>query len=214
MDWQYITYHMLSGFIPMVIALVLYFIVLRLIGKNQAIWHILISFVFCIYLIGMLTMTGLCLKGTFSPRIVYIPFVDMIRGPIDTALNVLLFVPLGFFLPILYKKYDSLFKIAIGGFLFSLSVEIAQMFGHGATDINDLITNTVGACLGFVVYTLLCKVLPKSWVKNIQVEGIQCYYELLLFWVGSLLIMLTIQISIFHALFATGMAGGEIHGWK
>ena len=214
MDWQYITYHMLSGFIPMVIALVLYFIVLRLIGKNQAIWHILISFVFCIYLIGMLTMTGLCLKGTFSPRIVYIPFVDMIRGPIDTALNVLLFVPLGFFLPILYKKYDSLFKIAIGGFLFSLSVEIAQMFGHGATDINDLITNTVGACLGFVVYTLLRKVLPKSWVKNIQVEGIQCYYELLLFWVGSLLIMLTIQISIFHALFATGMTGGEIHEWK
>ena len=214
MDWQYITYHMLSGFIPMVIALVLYFIVLRLIGKNQAIWHILISFVFCIYLIGMLTMTGLCLKGTFSPRIVYIPFVDMIRGPIDTALNVLLFVPLGFFLPILYKKYDSLFKIAIGGFLFSLSVEIAQMFGHGATDINDLITNTVGACLGFVVYTLLRKVLPKSWVKNIQVEGVQCYYELLLFWVGSLLIMLTIQISIFHALFATGMTGGGIYEWK
>lgn len=214
MDWQYITHHMLSGFIPVMIALVLYFIILRLIGKKQTIWHIFISFVFCIYLIGILTMTGLCLKGTFSPRIVYIPFVDMIRGPIDTALNVLLFVPLGFFLPLLYKKYDSLFKIAVVGFLFSLSVEIAQMFGHGATDINDLITNTVGACLGFVIYALLQKIIPKKWVKNVQVEGAQCYYELLLFWVGSLLIMLTIQINIFHALFPARMTGGEMQEWK
>ena len=63
-----------------------------------------------------------------------------------TMLNIVLIIPLGFFLPLLYKKYDSLGKIALVGFLVSLSIEIAQMFGTGATDINDLITNTVGAC--------------------------------------------------------------------
>ena len=37
-----------------------------------------------------------------------------------------------------------------------------QMFGRGATDINDLITNTVGACLGFFIYQLLSKLVSKE----------------------------------------------------
>ena len=37
-----------------------------------------------------------------------------------------------------------------------------QMFGRGATDINDLITNTVGACLGFFIYQLLFKLVSKE----------------------------------------------------
>ena len=53
-----------------------------------------------------------------------------------------------------------------------------------------------------------------SCIKQIRVEGAQCYYELLLFWIGSLLIMLTIQIRIFHALFAAKATGGEIQEWN
>lgn len=52
-------------------------------------------------------MTGIWYLSTFDPRIVYIPFVDMIRGPVDTVLNIILFIPLGIFLPLLYKKYDK-----------------------------------------------------------------------------------------------------------
>lgn len=214
MDWGFITHHLMSGYIPMMVALVLYFVILHLAGNKQHIGHIIASFVFCLYLVGILTMTGVCLKGTFSPRIVFIPFVDMIRGPIDTTLNILLFVPLGLFLPFLYEKYDRIGRIALVGFLISLSIEIAQMFGFGATDINDLITNTLGACLGFGLYRLLYKAIPKSWIKGIRVEGPQCYFELLFFWIGSLVIMLTVQISIFHALFSTKATGGEIQEWK
>ncbi len=88
------------------------------------------------------------------------------------------------------------------------------MFGTGATDINDLITNTAGAYLGFIIYRLLYKAIPRPWIKHIQVDGAQCYYELLLFWSGALLIMLTVQLSIFHALFATRMTGSDIQEWK
>lgn len=105
MDWQFVTHHLVSGYIPVAVALVLYFIFLHATGKKQTMGHIIISFVFCFYLVGMLTMTGVCIGGSFSPRIVYVPFVDMIRGPIDTALNILLFVPLVFF------TSDSLSKI-------------------------------------------------------------------------------------------------------
>ena len=214
MDWGFVSHHLISGYIPVVVAIVVYFIILHVAGKKQTVVHIVMSFVFCFYLVGILTMTGVCIGGDFSPRIVYIPFIDMIRGPVDTILNVLLFVPLGFFLPLLYGKYDRISKVALVGFLVSLSIEIAQMFGTGATDINDLITNTIGACLGFGIYRLVYKAIPESWIKKIRVEGSQCYYELLLFWIGSLLIMLTVQIHIFHALFATKGIGGEIQEWK
>ncbi len=33
-------------------------------------------------------------------------------------------------------------------------------------------------------------------------------------WVGSLLVMLTIQIQIFHSFFSAKRAGGEIQEWK
>lgn len=135
MDWGFITHHLISGYIPVIAALLLYFIVLSLIGKKQSIARIIVSYVFCLYLVGILTMTGVCIRGSFSPRIVYIPFVDMVRGPVDTVLNILLFIPLGFFLPLLYEKYNNISKIAFAAVLISLSVEIAQMFGTGATDM-------------------------------------------------------------------------------
>jgi glycopeptide antibiotics resistance protein len=158
-------------------------------GKRQTSAHILISFVF-------------------------IPFVGMIRGPKDTVQNVLLFIPLGFFLPLLYERFGRLRKVAVIGFLVSLSVEIAQMFGTGTSDINDLITNTFGTCLGYGIFSLLYRTIPKSWNEKIRVKGTQGYYESILFWVGSLLIMITIQILIYRAFFAARLTGGEMHIWE
>ena len=94
--------------------------------------------------------------------------------------------------------------------LSALSVE----FGYGATDINDLITNTIGACLGFFIFTILYRMIPRSWFKLIRVEGTQCSYEPLFFWIASISVMLTVQIYIFHRFFPAKMSGGEIQEWK
>ena len=214
MDWGFILHHLTSGVLPVAAALALYFILLRMLGKKPGAGHTVISFVFCFYLIGILTMTGVCLRGSFSPRIVCIPFADMIRGPVDMVLNILLFVPMGVFLPLLYREFDRLRRIALAGFLVSFSVEAAQMFGSGATDINDLITNTLGACLGYGLYKSLHRAIPKARIEKTRIEGPLCFLEPLLFWGGSLLCMLTVQIPIFHALFAGRMAGGELQLWK
>ena len=97
MDWEFVVHHLISGIIPAIAALILYFTILYLIGRKQATGHIIASFVFVIYFIGLLTVTGICIRASsYSPRFSFIPFVDMIRGPVDTALNVLLFMPLGF----------------------------------------------------------------------------------------------------------------------
>ena len=102
-------------------------------GRKQSIFHIIAVFVFCYYLFGILTVTGIGYTSTisFRPQISIIPFCGMISGPIDTILNLVLFVPLGFFLPLLYKKYQHIKNVILTGFLFSLSIEIVQMFGWG-----------------------------------------------------------------------------------
>ena len=110
MAFKFIAHHLISGCIPMTAAWILYSVILCLFGKKRGAGHMIASFVFCMYLIGVLTVTGICIRRSFSPRIVYIPFVDMIRGPVDTALNILLFVPLGLFLPMLYKSFDRIGK--------------------------------------------------------------------------------------------------------
>lgn len=138
-------------------------------------------------------MTGIWFRRAFSPRIVYIPFVDMIRGPIDTILNVFLLIPLGLFLPLLYDEFDKVGKMFLTGFLILLSVEIIQMFGCGATDINDLITNTIGACVGYCVYKVVEKCIPPKWIGIFRISGKNGYVELISFWFGTVIMMLTVQ---------------------
>ena len=106
MDWDLIMQHAISGYLSIIPALSLYFAISSLRGKRQAFSHIVLSFVFCFYVIGIWAATGVWWIGSFSPRTDWIPFIGMIRGPIHTALNVLLFTPLGILLPVLYKEID------------------------------------------------------------------------------------------------------------
>lgn len=75
--------------------------------------------------------------------------------------NILIFVPLGVYLRILGKH--SLFAVACGA-AFSLFLEIVQfILGIGATDITDLIMNTLGEAVGVLIYSCL-----KSIFKDVE----------------------------------------------
>lgn len=195
----------ISGYIFIIPEIILYFLYLNKSEKKQTLLHITTAFVFCYYLIGIFTMTGIGKLYAFSPRITLIPFLDMINnGPIDTILNVILFFPLGVFLPLLYKKYNRISNVALTSFLFSLSIEIVQMFGRGATDINDLITNTLGSCLGYLIYKLLHRLIQKEELSKFQANKINDEIEVFLFIALSFLIMVTIQPLIISSLFNLG----------
>lgn len=194
----------ISGYIFVVPGILLYSWYLKKSGKKQTLVHIITVFVFCYYLIGIFTLTGIGKLKAFSPNIILIPFLDMISGPIDTILNVILFIPLGFFLPLLYKKYKRISKIALTSFLFSLSIEIVQMFGRGSTDINDLITNTVGASLGYFIYKSFVKIIRKEVYEIFQANKISDEIEILFCIIYSFMIMITIQPLIISNLFHLG----------
>ncbi len=67
--------------------------------------------------------------------------------------NLILFLPMGIYLPLLTKKKNSLKSYSI--FMISLlfSVEIIQLITRrGSFDIDDFILNMLGAFIGFIIW--------------------------------------------------------------
>jgi len=70
--------------------------------------------------------------------------------------NVLLFVPLGFLLPLVLPRLDRRWRVLTVGAGISLLVELAQlpMPGVRRADVNDLLMNVAGTALGWLLYAL------------------------------------------------------------
>ena len=72
--------------------------------------------------------------------------------------NVTMFIPSGIILPILYRKLDRFWKVLAAGAGMSLVIEILQLpFDTRASDIDDLILNTIGVVIGYGIYYLFAK---------------------------------------------------------
>lgn len=68
--------------------------------------------------------------------------------------NVLVFVPFGFFKPMASKKRSFIGTVFDGAFL-SLVVEVFQLLSKvGRFDVDDLILNTSGVILGYLIFVV------------------------------------------------------------
>ncbi|MFR2043249.1 MAG: VanZ family protein [Oscillospiraceae bacterium] len=118
--------------------------------------------IFAIYLAGVDAVVGLpCItyiRLGFNYN--FVPFLYMFSDCKNSLLNVLLFVPLGFFLPLFWKKFSAFGYTLLFGFCTSLLIELLQIFTFRATDVNDLITNTVGTVLGYLLARVVLKLFP------------------------------------------------------
>lgn len=67
--------------------------------------------------------------------------------------NVIGFLPFGFILPVIADRLHSAFLITLAGFSLSLTVELIQLVTKvGCFDVDDLILNTLGAALGYLIF--------------------------------------------------------------
>jgi glycopeptide antibiotics resistance protein len=113
-----------------------------------------------------------------APSIVNGSFREMID-------NVIIFIPFGLLLNVNYKKVGFLPKFAFI-MVFSLTVELIQfIFAIGATDITDVITNTVGGFLGLTLYGLSNKYIDNKKLDRVIIS------------VGTLLLVLLLYYRIF-----------------
>ena len=70
--------------------------------------------------------------------------------------NVICFLPFGFILPVIFRRMNNGFLICISGFILSLTVEVIQLVTKvGCFEVDDMILNTLGAALGYVLF-LIC----------------------------------------------------------
>lgn len=98
-----------------------------------------------------------------------IPFSDMVsvRGffGFDFALNLLAFVPFGFYMKMLFGEQRIWVQI-LPIFGVSLLFEVLQyIFALGASDVNDLISNTLGGLAGIGVYVLAKRIFKEKTEK-------------------------------------------------
>ena len=133
---------------------------------NRVVFHsrrrTALYFLFALYLAAVYHLTGLptVLFTTFDINLNLIPFEIFTKELVLSLLNIAMFVPLGFFLPLLWKKYRRLKNTLLFGVGATVFIELAQLFTYRATDINDLITNTAGALLGYLLFRLAHKLRP------------------------------------------------------
>jgi glycopeptide antibiotics resistance protein len=79
------------------------------------------------------------------------PFLINIVG------NVVMFMPIGLCIPILYPKWRKGWKMILLALAFPLCIEILQLFIHRSTDIDDVIMNFIGIMLGFGLWHLFLR---------------------------------------------------------
>jgi glycopeptide antibiotics resistance protein len=104
-------------------------------------------------------MPNLILNGQASgDSINVIPLLTLARQDLSTSLlNVLLFMPFGFGLPFIADL--PMKNVVAFGMLFSILIELLQLvtglvagLTFRVADINDVIFNTVGVALGYVLF--------------------------------------------------------------
>lgn len=68
--------------------------------------------------------------------------------------NIIAFGPLGFLLPLVFKRLKKIKFIIYTAFILSLMFELIQLFTSiGEFDVDDIMLNVLGAICGYLVYT-------------------------------------------------------------
>ena len=139
------------------------------------IWSGFFIFLYYVYLvlettgIGTIWEIGLYPGMKLQEEINLIPFRDRIS--LSMILNVVMFMPLGFLLPLLWKEYQSLVRTAIIGFCFSCGIEFCQLFNRRVSDVDDLLMNTLGAILGWLIWIVFSRITHLKYGRRNQGFG-------------------------------------------
>lgn len=153
-------------------------------GRKTTALHEIGVILFVLFLAGLASVTvslDFLFRGEFAVRgeISLRPFQTIMiywnRGTASELLiniwgNIGMFVPIGFCVPLLWEKRRAFSWALLCGFGVSFLVEFLQLFSFRTTDVDDLILNTLGACLGWLVFALLDRLFPRA-VKRFRMAG-------------------------------------------
>ncbi|MEG0470958.1 MAG: VanZ family protein [Solibacillus sp.] len=85
-------------------------------------------------------------------------YYDQLSGPIamiafyNLAGNIILFIPFGFFIPLLFKRFRGWVKMHIVAFSIPLFIEFTQHYIGRSIDVDDVLLNAIAIIMGFALY--------------------------------------------------------------
>ncbi len=74
--------------------------------------------------------------------------------------NILMFVPWGLGLPLLWRKFQSIWAVMSASLLLPIFIEFCQLFIGRSVDIDDVILNFTGGILGGLLCLILRRLSP------------------------------------------------------
>ena len=176
-----------------IVVWIIYRIILKIKNKEVNLCREIILFIFFVYFLYLLLLTifkgGMITIRNISNEYIYRQYglfgiinIVPIKETIETFMhseagkmnsirniigNIIAFMPLGFFVPLLFDKFNNYKKVIKVGFLSSLAIEITQLFvGSNVCDIDDIIYNTLGAIVGFLCFKTFEKITIKIKIKE------------------------------------------------
>lgn len=91
----------------------------------------------------------------------------------NIVLNILLFVPLGFLLPIYSNKLKKSYIVISIGFLVTLAIETIQYLTRvGIFEIDDIFNNTIGTLIGYLLFMIYKNIMKKQNRKYIAIYAL------------------------------------------
>lgn len=115
-----------------------------------ALFGFYMSYILAITLSGRESMEGPVVKNLD-------PFSTLIRNGslnIEIFENFLMFVPLGIILPCVWKYMRGFVRTTLVGLCMSIIIEVTQIIlQKGFFDVDDIIFNTLGAAVGYVIFS-------------------------------------------------------------
>lgn len=109
---------------------------------------------------------GYSMEGSYQVNLA--PFSWSIHssyGRLGLLLNVLLFIPVGLLIPMLWKRESHPVRTVLCGSLLSVLIECDQLLNPRTTDVDDVLMNTLGTVLGYLLY---CAFVRRSTVFQLD----------------------------------------------
>ena len=176
-DYSHASSLRIFGLFLCILLLYAWFVFLMVRKKQETFWQMLLQSSFFVYVFMVLTLTGYFILfkeisshdwwhkmahrveirdkvnlTAFKTMKIYKPFDKQIVG------NVVMLLPLGLFIPLMFPRIKKILPVVGLCFLTSVSIELMQLItSYRSTDVDDVILNTAGACVGFLIYKLLEK---------------------------------------------------------
>jgi glycopeptide antibiotics resistance protein len=154
--------------------------------KQNSFWQVVLQSSFFVYVFMVLTLTGyfilfreLTYNEWWERMLMRIERRDHVNFDLmeifriykitDKQIlgNFVMLLPLGIYLPLLYKNLSGFIPVLLVSLLVAILIEVLQLAtSFRSVDIDDVLLNTTGAVIGFILYKIISSLIkPTATVK-------------------------------------------------